>query len=86
MAPVSTSRELPLNNRAHPAFVPSHVQVFIDKAEVLHVGLASHFDQFGQQSHMMREIDQELCHHTGMAGWDLKVWPIEVCGTILACF
>ena len=54
------------------------MQIFIDKAEVLHVELTNHFDQFGQQAHTMREIDQELCHHTGLAGWDLTVWPLEV--------
>lgn len=46
---------------------------------MLHVELTNHFDQFEKHSHMMREIDQELCHHTGIAGWDLVVWPLQVC-------
>ena len=26
----------------------------------------------------MREIDDELCHHTDMGGWNIKVWPLQV--------
>lgn len=54
------------------------MQIFIDKAEVLHVQLSHHFDQFEELSRTMREIDQELCHHTNMGGWELVVWPLQV--------
>ncbi len=27
----------------------------------------------------IREIDDELCHHTEMSGWEITVWEVEVC-------
>ncbi len=52
--------------------------MFVGKAQELHVELSKHFDQFDKKSHMMRAIDDELCHHTSVAGWDLTIWPIQV--------
>ena len=46
---------------------------------MLHEELANHFDQFGKWKEGLREIDDELCHHTSMAGWNLSVWPLQVC-------
>ena len=26
----------------------------------------------------MREIDDELCHHTDSSGWEISVWPLQL--------
>ena len=44
---------------------------------MLHEELAIHFDQF-EKKEGIRELDDELCHHTGIAGWEIMVWPIQV--------
>ena len=31
-----------------------------------------HFDCFGQKRHLIREIDDELCHHTDSYGWKVR--------------
>ncbi len=32
---------------------------------------------------MIKEVDDELCHHTSLAGWELIVWPLQVCQAII---
>lgn len=54
-------------------------QVFVGKAQVLHEELSKHFDQFEKKRRLIKAIDDELCHHTSIAGWDLVVWPLQVC-------
>ena len=54
------------------------VQVFVGKADVLHVELCKHFDGFGKKREDIREIDDELCHHTDASGWEITVWPLQV--------
>ena len=53
-------------------------QCYIGKANVLHEEMTEHFDKFGKKRTEIREIDDELCHHTDMAGWEITVWPLEV--------
>ena len=50
--------------------------MFVGKADILHEELEKHFDCFNKKREHMREIDDELCHHTDAAGWDLVVWPL----------
>ncbi len=45
---------------------------------MLHEELSKHFDCFNKKREEIREIDDELCHHTEMSGWDLTVWVLEV--------
>ena len=52
--------------------------MFVGKASVLHVELCKHFDNFGKKREEIREIDDELCHHTDAAGWEITVWPLQV--------
>ncbi|XP_064404262.1 uncharacterized protein LOC135349648 [Halichondria panicea] len=52
-------------------------KVYIGKAHVLHEELSKHFDCFNKKREEIREIDDELCHHTEMSGWDLTVWVLE---------
>ncbi len=61
--------------------------MYIGKAQVLHEELGKHFDCFNKTREEIREIDDELCHHTEMSGWDLTVWLLEVshiCGSLLS--
>lgn len=58
--------------------------MFVGKANVLHVELCKHFENFGQKRDEIREIDDELCHHTDAAGWDITVWPLQV--PAIVCF
>lgn len=51
-------------------------KVFVGKALVLHEELAHHFTCFGKKRQEIREIDDELCHHTGECQWTLKVFPV----------
>lgn len=51
--------------------------MFIGKASVLHVELCKHFDNFGKKRDEIREIDDELCHHTDASGWEITVWPLQ---------
>ena len=53
-------------------------QKYIGKAYTLHEELSGHFDHFEERKNVIREIDDEICHHTSMAGWDLTVWPLQV--------
>ena len=50
--------------------------MYVGKAEVLHKELCRHFDCFGKRREEIREIDDELCHHTDASGWDITVWPL----------
>lgn len=54
------------------------MQVYIGKANILHVDLSKHFDCFGKSKRDIKEIDDELCHHTEMSGWEITVWVLEV--------
>ena len=47
-------------------------QVIVGKAEVLHEELMKHFDCFGKTRKEIREIDDELCHHTTSTGWEVR--------------
>lgn len=51
-------------------------KVFVGKALVLHEELSHHFTCFGKKRQEIREIDDELCHHTGECQWSLKVFPV----------
>ena len=46
--------------------------VFVGKAEVLYKELMKHFDCYGQKRQEIREIDNELCHHTNSQGWTVS--------------
>ena len=46
------------------------------KAKVLHAALAEHFECFGKPRSSIREIDDELCHHSMASQWQLKIWPL----------
>ena len=50
--------------------------VFLGKAKVLHATLAEHFECFGKPKASIREIDDELCHHTDAWDWQLEIWPL----------
>ena len=52
--------------------------MFVGKASVLHIELCKHFDNFGKKREEIREIDDELCHHTDASGWEITVWPLQV--------
>lgn len=52
-------------------------KLYIGKAEVLFEELLKHFECFGKRRTEIREIDDELCHHTDISGWELKVWVIN---------
>ena len=54
------------------------MQVFVGKASVLHEELDKHFDCFSKKRKEIREIDDELCHHTEMSGWEINVWLLQV--------
>ena len=47
-------------------------QIFVGKATVLHEEIMKHFECFGMKRKEIREIDDELCHHTDSAGWEVK--------------
>ena len=51
-------------------------KAFVGKATVLHEELAHHFTCFGKKRQDIREIDDELCHHTQECQWSLKVLPV----------
>ena len=53
-------------------------QVYVGKAEVLHTEIVKHFECFDKKRDEIREIDDELCHHTESAGWEISVWPLQV--------
>ena len=55
-----------------------YMQVFVGKANVLHVELCKHFENFAKKREDIREIDDELCHHTDASGWEITVWPLQV--------
>ena len=44
-------------------------QTFIGKAEILNEELTRHFECFGKRQKEIREIDDDLCHHTYAGGW-----------------
>ncbi len=48
-------------------------QKFVGKADVLHEELMSHFEHFGKHLKDIREVDNELCHHTYAAGWKVMI-------------
>lgn len=52
-------------------------KVYIGKAEVLHTEVMKHFECFDKKREEMREIDDELCHHTESSGWEISVWPLQ---------
>ena len=52
-------------------------KVFVGKADVLHEELAKHFTCFGKKREEIREIDDELCHHSQECQWSLKTFPIK---------
>ena len=52
-------------------------KVFVGKSQVLHEELEKHFSCFGRKREEIREIDDELCHHTSQNEWKLKVLPIK---------
>ena len=52
-------------------------KVFVGKAMVLHEELAHHFTCFGKKREEIREIDDDLCHHTQECEWSLKVLPVS---------
>lgn len=54
------------------------LQIFVGRAEVLHEELCKHFECFSKTREEIREVDDELCHHTGASGWELTVVPLEV--------
>ena len=47
-------------------------QVFVGKAQVLHEELMKHFDCFGKTRKEIREIYDELYHHTTSTGWEVR--------------
>ncbi|XP_065883825.1 uncharacterized protein [Dysidea avara] len=51
-------------------------KVYIGKAKVLHATLAEHFECFGKPRSSIREIDDELCHHSMASQWQLQIWPL----------
>lgn len=55
------------------------------KAQVLHKEISGHFDHYEKKKDEIRDIEDELCHHTSMAGWDLMVWPLQVIMPLLIC-
>ena len=46
--------------------------MFVGKAEDLHEELMKLFDCFGKTRKEIREIDDELCHHTTSTGWEVR--------------
>ena len=46
--------------------------MIVGKAEVLHEELVKHFDCFGKMRKEIREIDDELCHHTTSTEWEVR--------------
>lgn len=42
------------------------------KAEVLHEEIMQHFECFGKKREEISEVDDELCHHTAAAGWEVS--------------
>ena len=55
------------------------LQVFVGKANILHIELSKHFENFGKKKEDIRQIDDELCHHTDASGWDITIWPLQAC-------
>ena len=47
-------------------------QIFVGKTDNLTEELTKHFESFGQKRHLIREIDDELCHHTDSSGWNVR--------------
>jgi hypothetical protein len=52
-------------------------KTFVGKADVLNEELSKHFTCFGKRREEIREIDDELCHHTSECDWSLKVYVIR---------
>jgi len=55
---------------------------FTGKADVLHCTLAEHFECFGKPKASIREIDDELCHHTDAWDWHLEICPVDDCDNL----
>ena len=53
-------------------------QVFVGKANILHIELSKHFESFGKKKEDIRQIDDELCRHTYASGWEITIWPLQV--------
>ena len=51
--------------------------MYIGKASALHDDICKHFESFDKNQHEISEIDDELCHHTEAAGWEITVWPLQ---------
>ena len=45
--------------------------MFVGKADNVAEELMMHFESFGQKRHLIKEIDDELCHHTDSSGWNV---------------
>ena len=51
--------------------------MYVGKAKVLHDDICKHFECFDKKREEISEIDDELCHHTDMSGWEITVWPLQ---------
>ena len=51
--------------------------MFVGTANVLSDVLCKHFECFGKSRGEIREIDDELCHHTDSSGWEFTVWELQ---------
>jgi len=54
-----------------------HHQIYLGTAQSLSDDLCKHFECFGKKRDEIREIDDELCHHTDSSEWEVTVWQLH---------
>ena len=52
-------------------------QIYLGTAKSLSDDLCKHFECFGKKRDEIREIDDELCHHTDSSEWEVTVWQLH---------
>ena len=51
--------------------------MYVGHARILKDDICKHFENFGKKRDVISNVDDEICHHTECAEWDISVWPFH---------